>query len=138
MQPIELKTWEDVCATLGIDPVASLTWAEQLPAEDKAAQVAFFKLTKLSKAAYGDKQPNWQDSDEYKYWPYFNMDDDTDASGFGFSGTDCDGWNTFTSVGSRLCYPTREMAKHAGMQFIDWYRDLMVLPKTKMTDATAN
>lgn len=130
MDITKLKTWEDVAEALGIDPVASLAFADHMMLdEEKAPALAFFKLSKLSKAAYGDKQPDWSDGDEYKYWPYFDMDDEDATSGFGFSGTYYDLWNTYTFVGSRLCYPTREMAKHAGTQFIDWYRDLMVLPK---------
>lgn len=128
MKPSEFKTWEDVCAALNIDPIASLAFAEQLPDEDKAAQIAFFKLSKLSKACYEGKQPDWKNSKEYKYWPYFDMNDSDAPAGFGFSRTGYGYWLTLTFVGSRLCYPTRELAEHAGTQFIDWYRDVMVLP----------
>ncbi len=124
-----LKTWEDICVALNIDPVTSVAFAEQLPDEDKAPVLAFFKLSKLSKATYGDKQPDWSNSEEYKWWPWFDMDDDNIPSGFGFSCTYSSFWNAYTTVGSRLCYPTEAMAEHAGKHFIDWYRDLMVLPK---------
>lgn len=137
-KPTQFETWEDVCEALGIDPVTSLAWAENVPAEDKAPLIAFFKLSKLSKAAYEGKQPDWSDEDEYKYWPYFYMNDENGPAGFGFSYSFCGRWFTNASVGSRLCYPTRAMAEHAGKHFIDWYRDLMVLPQIEKADEKAN
>jgi hypothetical protein len=129
MKPTDFKTWEDICASLDIDPIQAFAFAEHIAEKDRAAVVAFYKLTKLSEASYGPKQPDWTNTNEYKYWPYFDMDDENDPSGFGFSHSDFGNRGTATAVGSRLCYPTREMAEYAGTQFIDWYRELMVLPK---------
>ena len=128
MKPTDFKTWEDICASLDIDPVQALAFAEHIVEKDRAAVVAFYKLTKLSEASYGPKQPDWTNENEYKYWPYFDMNNENDPSGFGFSDTYCVDWDAGTFVGSRLCYPTSEMAEYAGTQFIDWYRELMVLP----------
>lgn len=128
-QQNQFETWEDICKALNIDPVASLSFADQLPDEDKAPVTAFFKLSKLSKACYGDKAPDWQNANEYKYFPYFDMDDSDDSTGFGLGYVYTSYWGANTISGSRLCFPTREMAEYAGRNFIAWYRDLMVLPK---------
>jgi transposase len=59
--------------------------------------------------------PNWDDSDEYKYYPWFEMG----SSGFRSDDYDC--WHTGTYPGSRLCF------KSAGEQFKDVYEQYMVI-----------
>ncbi len=74
----------------------------------------------ISRALNDGWTPNWDDSSEYKYYPWFKMS----ASGFSYDGYDC--WNTFSSVGSRLCFKNRELAIYAGKQFKEVYQKFMV------------
>ena len=69
--------------------------------------------------------PDWTDSSEYKYVPYFNMNDSSSASRFSYRGYV--GWIALTYVGSRLCFKSAKLAKYAGQQFIDVYRDYIVI-----------
>lgn len=64
--------------------------------------------------------PNWDDSSEGKYYPWFKMS----SSGFRF----CDyvNWCTYSDVGSRLCFKSRKLAEYAGQQFEDVYKQFMI------------
>jgi hypothetical protein len=77
-------------------------------------------LILVSKALNGNWQPDWSDSDECKYFPYF-----TSASGLRFSYTNYGYRSTFTFIGSCLCFKNRELAEYAGKQFIEQYEKIM-------------
>ncbi len=64
--------------------------------------------------------PDWDNSNETKYFPWFKMG----SSVFRFN--DCDGWHALSSVGSRLCFKNKDLAKYAGEQFTDLYRKFMI------------
>lgn len=65
--------------------------------------------------------PNWDDVSEYKYFPCFEMS----SSGFRFG--DYDYWYSGSCVGSRLCFKSRELAEYAGTQFIELYKNYMII-----------
>lgn len=73
----------------------------------------WLKIALIAKALNGGWEPNWLNSNEYKYYPYFRKN----PSGSGFSYNDFDYWNANTFVGSRLCYKTSDLAAYAGKQF---------------------
>ena len=56
--------------------------------------------------------------DQTKYEPRFYYD----SSAGGFVCYDYSRWSSATSVGSRLCFHSSELAKYFGTQFIDIYR----------------
>lgn len=60
-------------------------------------------------------EPDWDNADEPKYYPYFYMS----PSGFAF----CDTLHVYTHAaagcGSRLRFRTSELARYAGEQFLD-------------------
>ncbi|WP_202703120.1 hypothetical protein [Flavobacterium sp. UGB4466] len=59
-------------------------------------------LEVLIVAAYNEGRfPDWTNEDEYKYFAYFKMGS---PSGVGFSYDGYDGWNTHSTVGSRLVF----------------------------------
>ncbi len=97
----------------------------------KTTQAAFDKLHK-GKTTYGYAleqlvliskvlnlgwTPNWSDSNEAKYYPYFQWQ----GAGFGFALTYYDYDDTYTLCGSRLCFKERKTAEFAGRVFIDIY-----------------
>lgn len=119
-----VKTFNDACEVLGVDSGTTISMSSTDPIisnEMKAAQ-AFIKLTIIAKALNEGWTPDWENTDEYKYWPYFKM-----KSGFGFSGTYYAYWGTLTHVGSRLCFKTEELAKYAATQFESIYQDFLTL-----------
>jgi hypothetical protein len=81
-------------------------------------------LKMVVKAINGDWTPDWSNSDQYKYWPYFIL-----SSGFGFSYSYYYSDHSDTTVGSRLCFETREKSNYAAQQFIDIYEQFMTIKK---------
>ena len=57
--------------------------------------------------------PDWNNINEYKYYPYFKMD----SSLFAFSSSDASPSMTDVYIGSRLCFKTEKRARQFGTQF---------------------
>ena len=88
--------------------------------KDIIASVAFLKLSIIIEVLNEGWTPDWDSISEYKYYPWFDMSNNT------LSFDDCHVWITFSGVGSRLCLRTSELATYCGTQFIDLYKDLMI------------
>jgi hypothetical protein len=123
MDYTEIKTFEDACTALKLDATTVIPDFSLFPEADKLAMIAHAKLVLIAKAFTGDWVPDWSDWSQYKYFPWFEMGS---PSGGGFSSDGCDFWTSYSHVGSRLCFPTREMAKYAGKQFEDLYKAYFV------------
>lgn len=105
----DIKTFEDACLTVGIE------WIEPESLPDDV--VAYMKLRIICQALNGGKWMDYSDTDEAKYYPWFNAS----GSGVGFSCNDCGSDVSGSHVGSRLVFASSEMAKYAGNQFLDIY-----------------
>lgn len=114
-----IKSFEDACSMFGYDP-ADYTIHEEMDGIDKAA-AAFRKLAVIAQALNDGWKPDWNNSSEYKYYPYFDM-----RSGFSFD--DVGNYYSRSNLGSRLCFKTEALAKYAGTQFLELYKQMMVLP----------
>jgi hypothetical protein len=113
----------DAIAELGEEATEVVTYRALLkvlpPTHYVVSQQAIVVITKALNEGW---IPDWSNSNELKYIPYFEM---RGSSGFRFHGYVR--WLSFSCVGSRLCFKTRELAEHAGKYFIDTYRDFMVI-----------
>jgi hypothetical protein len=118
-----VKTFEDACAVLGIDPNEALvmTFSPTLSV-DKISCLAYIKLIIIARALNEGWTPDWSDSSQYKYVPWFKH-----QSGSGLSYDVYDYWLAFTGVGSRLCFKSAELAEYAGRQFEPEFRDYLTL-----------
>ncbi len=67
--------------------------------------------------------PDWSNSDEYKYFPWFEM---RGSAGFRFVGR-YDYWHSHSAVGSRLCFKSSELALYAGKTFEKTYEKFMTI-----------
>lgn len=105
----DIKTFEDACSAIGIE------WIEpdSLPND----VVAYMKLRIICQALNGGKWTDYSDTDEAKYYPWFNAA----GSGVGFSCFAYVSDSSHSCVGSRLVFSTSQMAKYAGNQFLDIY-----------------
>jgi hypothetical protein len=122
----QIKTFEDACKVLNLDPVKVLPDVSAFPPTHQAALTAAGKLFIIADALNEGWKPDWNDDDEYKYYPWFDLEKDkNNPSGFRLFGVFCN--CTDSSVGSRLCFKSRDIAEYAGTQFVDLYRDLMVI-----------
>ncbi|TWP30536.1 hypothetical protein ETU09_00615 [Apibacter muscae] len=114
-----IKTFDDVLNETGFDKEEFKQSLKGLDKDEKA----YRKLKLLAAALNEDWVPDWNNSSEYKYYPWFRMGS---ASG-GFSYGDFDFWHSRSSVGSRLCFKSRELAEYAGKQFETIYKDFLTL-----------
>ncbi|MBF03218.1 MAG: hypothetical protein CMP76_07975 [Flavobacterium sp.] len=112
-----IKTFEDVLKELDIDPQDFHTKTHRLDKDTKAYE----QIKLIVKALNEGWTPDWSNSNEYKYFPWFKMGS---PSGSGFRFRVYDDWHSYSYVGSRLALKTKELAEHAGKQFEDIYKKL--------------
>jgi len=120
----DIKTFSDACIAVGVSE--ELFYQKHDSLSNYLMNVA--KLEIINKAINGDWIPDWTNSNEYKYYCWFDM---SVSSGFGFSGTDYGYLASSSRVGSRLCYETRKQAIYAGKQFNDEYKSVYVINKNE-------
>ena len=117
-----VKTYADACAVLGIEPVNEDVLTKLGFTKD---EIAYRKVKTIAEALNEGWRPNWADSNEYKYWPWFVYN--PAYAGFSFAYTYYAASSAYTNFGSRLCYKTRELAAYAGRQFEGLYNDYLLI-----------
>lgn len=118
-----IKTFEDACQDQEVDPFTILPYKNPKGNHELAAN-AFIKLRIIAAALNEGWKPDFLNSNESKYWPYFKANKAT-CSGFGFSNAHFGNWYSRTSVGSRLCFKSSDLAMYAGTQFESIYNDFL-------------
>lgn len=117
-----VKSFEDACQVLGIS--TNVPEVKGLPRKHQKAIIANYKLIVIAEALNEGWKPNWQDSDEYKYYPWFDM---SNPAGVGYSYTYNTASNAYANFGSRLCLKNRELAIYFGQTFTDLFNDSLLL-----------
>lgn len=117
-----VKSFEDACQVLGIS--TNVPEVKGLPRKHQKAIIANYKLIVIAEALNEGWKPNWQDSDEYKYYPWFDM---SNPAGVGSSLTYFTASSTYAHFGSRLCLKNRELAIYFGQTFTDLFNDSLLL-----------
>jgi hypothetical protein len=119
----KIETFEGACKALKVNPSA-LPDVSAVPKKYRKRMIADYKLMIITEAINAGWQPDWNDINEYKYYPWFRIGADKNRpSGFGFSYPGYDSANSYTTVGSRHCFKTREMALYAAEHFEELYQD---------------
>ncbi|MDH7463954.1 hypothetical protein QEG73_21815 [Chitinophagaceae bacterium 26-R-25] len=114
-----IKTFDDACRALGIDKVQiGIVGLDK----DCESIEAYLKLIVIARALNEGWEPDWSNSSEGKYMPWFEH-----KSGFGLAYGDYDFWFSCAGVGSRLCFKSKELAIYAGKQFADIYNDYLTI-----------
>ncbi len=116
LKPLSLDSitsFSDICKLSGTTEKDFKALYGSLPVDE----YAYRQLKLLTSVLNAGWTPNYSDSNEPKYYPYFKWN----GSGFGFAGTYYDCADTATSCGSRLCFKERKTAEFAGKTFIDIY-----------------
>lgn len=125
-EPKSITTFEEACQKLGLPIDESILPDLSVFSEKhRAALIASAKLIIIAEALNDGWEPNWDDYNEYKYFPWFYMD----SPGFRFYDVGCAWADTCSDGGSRLCFRTRKLAEYAGQTFLELYREMMVIPK---------
>lgn len=116
-----IKTFEDACEVLGIDP--GTVWHQV----DQPDEVAFKKLKVIVKAlnflGNGSKEwvPDYNNQRQYKWYPWWYLDSP------GFRLDDVLYTHSGTGVGARLVFISEELAHYAANQFSGLYSDYLEL-----------
>ncbi len=113
-----IKTVQDVLADNGISQGSFHKQCEGLETDE----LAYRLLKLLAKSLNEGWTPDWNDDNQYKYFAWFYMGG---SSGFRYDG--CGGWYSVSTVGSRLCFKSRELAEYAGKQFTQVFKDFMLI-----------
>jgi len=123
----KIKTFAQACKKLGLNPERCLPGVSRVPKKHQAATLAGAKLVIITEALNDGWEPDWDNSNEAKYFPWFWMNKPgfrLDDLVFGWSASD-------TGAGSRLCFKSRGLAEHAAKYFLKEYEALMVIAKKK-------
>lgn len=116
-----IKTFDDVLAELGID--ARVYEANNAGLSDD--EIAYRQVKYIARALNEGWEPDWTNSNQYKYRPLFKFNDASAVGGFSY--LDFAYGRSASAVGSRLCFKSSELAEYAGKQFLDIYRRFMTL-----------
>ncbi|UBM58262.1 hypothetical protein LAG90_15770 [Marinilongibacter aquaticus] len=112
-----IETVEDAFSFLGVDYEKWLETRAGL----ESHELAYSKLTMVTKAVNGGEWMDYGNSNVYKHYPFFN----SSGSGSGFSFNDFSCVRSISYVGSRLCLSSEEKAKYVGNQFLALYNQLI-------------
>lgn len=120
-----VKTFEDACEVLGIAPL--LPDFAGTHSDHQKSLIAHYKLIIIAEALNEGWKPDWSNGKWDKYYPWFDMDDESSSSSGRFSFDFSVYWRSTSNVGSRLCFKSSELARYAGTQFEDLYREYFVI-----------
>lgn len=123
-----VKSYADACKVLGIEPMDEDSMKAQGFRPD---EIARRQLETITEALNEGWKPNWADTDEYKFYPWFYIEVSevqTDGAGAGLScaNTNYTATDAYASLGSRLCFHDRETARYAGRTFTDLYAQILI------------
>lgn len=121
-----VKTYEDACKVLGVEPINEQNAKAQGFRSD---EIARRKLETIAAALNEGWKPDWNNTDQYKYYPYFYIQEN--AKGKGSAGLSCAAARASAAcaaamLGSRLCFYASRLARYAGNQFTDLYEQILI------------
>lgn len=121
-----VKTYEDACKVLGVEPINEQNAKAQGFRSD---EIARRKLETIAAALNEGWKPDWNNTDQYKYYPYFYIQEN--AKGKGSAGLSCAGADyaaahSIAVIGSRLCFYASRLARYASNQFTDLYEQILI------------
>lgn len=128
-----VKSYADACAVLGIDKMDEKAMKASGFRPD---EIARRKLETITEALNEGWRPDWNDTDEPKYYPWFYIKPGAGkdaegkpngaAAGLAYAPTYYAASVTDAYFGSRLCFHERRTAAYAGDTFRDLYAQILV------------
>lgn len=120
-----VKTYEDACKVLGVEPINEQNAKAQGFRSD---EIARRKLETIAAALNEGWKPDWNNTDQYKYYPYFYIQENANGASAGLScaSTNSAATYTYAFFGSRLCFYASRLARYAGNQFTDLYEQILI------------
>lgn len=120
-----VKSYEDACRVLGVEPMDEQAMTA---AGFRADEIARRKLETITAALNDGWKPDWNDTDQYKYVPWFWIKPRPGQTAAGLASADTSYAPTYTtaSIGSRLCFKNAAVARYAANQFTELYALILV------------
>lgn len=118
-----IKSFEDAVIATGRPNTPDFS---NVPEDLREHFEAHYQITVITEALNEGWKPNWDDSNEAKYFPWFWKEKEGVSSGFVFHYTLCRYSATFAAYGLRLCFKTRALAEYAGKQFIEIWNKVLL------------
>ena len=128
-----VKSYADACAVLG---VGKMDEKAMKACGFRPDEIARRKLETITEALNEGWRPDWSNTDEPKYYPWFYIKPDAgkDAevkpsgapAGLAYAITSYAASSTYALLGSRLCFHERRTAAYAGDTFRDLYAQILV------------
>lgn len=119
-----VKSYEDACKILDIEPMDEEVL---INIGFTHAEISRRKLETITKALNEGWVPNWNNTDEYKHYPYFCIKYSSTGANAGLSyvSTSYEASTTAADIGSRLCFKTSALARYAGETFTELYTQIL-------------
>ena len=121
-----VKSYADACKVLGIEPMNEQNMKAQGFRPD---EVARRKLETITEALNEGWKPDWNNTDQYKYYPYFYIRENAKAkadAGLSYAYTSSAASSTNAHFGSRLCFHDSDTARYAGNTFTELYEQILI------------
>ena len=119
-----VKTFEDACTISTPSEDMKILFDYKGQDKDLLAAQGFAKMNHITKVLNEKWEANWKDSDERKFYPWFDM---SPESGSALAYYDSYYGNSGSVVGSRLVFKSSDLAKYAATQFIDIYKQFLTI-----------
>ena len=120
-----VKSYEDACRVLGVEPVDEQAMAA---AGFRADDIARRKLETITAALNDGWKPDWNDTGQYKYVPCFWIKPRPGQTTAGLAYANTYNAPSYTTAyfGSRLCFKNAAVARYAANQFTELYALILV------------
>ena len=120
MEIIEkIKTYEDALKETGRPDVPDMS---AFPEDMRKHFTALYKMVVIVEALNEGWKPDWNNTDERKYFPWFWIS----PSSFAFGGSFYVCERADAGSGSRLALKSEELADYCGRQFVDIWKDIQL------------
>ena len=120
-----VNSYEEACERVGVEPLTE----ERIKAlELRPDEVARKKLEVITAALNEGWSPDWNNREQYKYYPYFYIEPRKHGAhaGLSYARTHYAASHTCANVGSRLCFHEPDAARYAGRTFTELYEQLLL------------
>ena len=115
----KIKTFEDAMKATGRKDIPDFS---TFPEDMRKHFVAMFKMVVIVEALNEGWKPDWDNWDECKYYPWFNMH----PSSFAFDGSHYVNAFAVAGSGSRLALKSEELADYCGKQFVELWKEMLL------------
>ena len=115
----KIKTFEDAMEATGRKDIPDFS---TFPEDMRKHFEAMFKMVVIVEALNEGWKPDWDNWDECKYYPWFDMS----PSSFAFHDSRYDDSDAYAGSGSRLALKSEELADYCGKQFVELWKEMLL------------